>query len=146
MPPPTKPSPLPLFSQNEMRLKAYNPGGLNRKHLDDRFGNAIVQCRTHYAAADKLKIIDAVEKMMAKENLFQNQACEVLQVHDTQVLRWHANCASIEEVARPEKMSMHEGPVGCADAFTEELVSFVDEWHGKGILVSCLCLIRKASD
>jgi hypothetical protein len=52
----------------------------------------------------------------------------------------------VEEAARPEKMSMHEGPVGCVDAFTEELVSFVDEWRGKGILVSCLCLIHKASD
>jgi hypothetical protein len=51
----------------------------------------------------------------------------------------------LEEAARPEKMSMHEGPVGCVDAFTEELVSFMDKWHGKGILVSsCLCLTRKA--
>ncbi len=30
------------------------------------------------------------------------------------------------------------------DTFTEELVSFVDKWHGKGILVSHLCLFRKA--
>ncbi len=34
--------------------------------------------------------------------------------------------------------------MGCVGAFTEELVSFVDEWHGKGILVSRLCLIQKA--
>jgi hypothetical protein len=129
-----------------MRLKVYNPVSLNCKCLNNRFGNAIVQRCTHYAAADKLKIIDTMEKMMAKENLFQNQACEVLQVRDTQVLRWQANCALIEEAARPEKMSMHEGPVGCVDAFTEELVSFVDEWRGKGILVSRLCLIRKASN
>jgi hypothetical protein len=88
VPPSTKPPPLPLFSQNEMRLKVYNPGGLNCKRLDDRFGNAIVQCRTHYATTDKLKIIDSIEKIMAEENLFQNQACEVLQVRDTQVLRW----------------------------------------------------------
>jgi hypothetical protein len=32
------------------------------------------------------------------------------------------------------------------DSFTEELVFFVDEWRGKGILVSRLCLIRKATD
>jgi hypothetical protein len=47
---------------NEIRLKVYNPGSLNRKRLDNRFGNAIIQRCTHYAAADKLKIIDAVEK------------------------------------------------------------------------------------
>jgi hypothetical protein len=52
----------------------------------------------------------------------------------------------VEEAARPEKMKLHEGPVGCMDSFTEELVSFVKEWHGKGILVLRLCLIQKASD
>jgi hypothetical protein len=129
-----------------MRLKVYNLGGLNRKHIDDRFNNAIVLCRTNYSAADKLKINAAVDKMMAKEHLRQNQACKVLQVHDFQVLRWQANHALLKEATRPEKQkqSLHEGPVGCVDAFTEELVSFVDEWHGKGILVSRLCLIIKA--
>jgi hypothetical protein len=82
--------------------------------------------------------------MMAEEYLKQNQTCEVLQVPDTQVLRWQANHASLKERTRPEKQIMYKGPVGCMDAFTEELVSFVDKWRGKGILVSCLCLIRKA--
>jgi hypothetical protein len=83
--------------------------------------------------------------MMAEEYLKQNQACFVLQVRDSQVLRWQANNrALLEEAARPEKQIMHKGPVGCMDAYTEELVSFVEEWHGKGILVLHLCLIRKA--
>jgi hypothetical protein len=127
-----------------MRLKVYNLGGLNCKSIDNRFDNAIVLHRTHYSAADKLKIVAAIDKMMAEEHLRQNQACKVLQVRDPQVLRWHANCALLEEVARPVKQSLHEGPVGCVGAFTEELVSFVDKLRGKGILVSCLCLIRKA--
>jgi hypothetical protein len=135
---------LSLSSQNEMRLKIYNLGGLNSKCIDDRFDNAIIQRHTHYSVADKLKIVTAVDKMMAKEYLKQNQACLVLQVCDSQVLRWQANRALLEEAARPEKQIMHKGPVGCVDAYTEELVSFVDEWHGKGILVTRLCLIRKA--
>ncbi len=101
---------------------------------------------THYSAANKLKIVATIDKLMAKEHLRQNQACKVLQVHDSQVLRWQANGAFLKEVARPEKQSLHEGPVGCVDAFTEELVSFVDKWRGKGILVSCLYLIRKACE
>jgi hypothetical protein len=129
-----------------MRLKVYNPGSLNRKRINDRFDNAFVQHLAHYSAANKLKIIATVEKMMAEEYLKQNQACEVLQVHDTQVLRWQANHASLKEAARLEKQIMHKCPVGCVDAFTEELVSFLDKWHGKGILVSCLCLIRKTLD
>ncbi len=128
-----------------MRLKVCNPGSLNCKRIDNRFDNAIVQYCTHYSAADKLKIVAAVDKMMAKEYLKQNQACVVLQVScDSQVSRWQANRALLEEAARPEKQIMHEGPVGCVGAFNEELVSFVDKWLGKGTLVSCLCLIRKA--
>jgi hypothetical protein len=57
-----------------MRLKVYNPGGLNCKRIDDRFNNAIVLCRTYYSAADKLKIVIAVDKMMAEEHLMKNQA------------------------------------------------------------------------
>jgi hypothetical protein len=128
-----------------MRLKIYSPCGLNRKHIKDRFDNAIVQRRTHYSAANKLKIVAAVDKMMAEVYLKQNQACSVLQVCDSQFLRWQANCALLKEMARPEKQIIHKGPVGCVDAYTEELVSFVDEWRGKGILVlRLLCLIRKA--
>jgi hypothetical protein len=127
-----------------MKLKVYNLGGPSRKRIDDRFDNAIV-CRIHHSAANKLKIVAAIDKMMAKEKLFQNQACDILQVSDAQVLRWQANCALLEEAARPEKMKLHEGPVGCVDSFTEQLVSFVDKWRGKGILVLRLGLIQKAS-
>jgi hypothetical protein len=144
VPSPTKPSLLPLFSQNEIRLKVYNPGGLNRKRIDNRFNNAILLHFTHYSAANKLKIVAAVDKMMAEEYLRQNQAWKILQVRNSHVLRWQANCALLEEAARLEKQTLHEGPVGCVDAFTEELVSFVEEWRGKGILVSCLCLIIEA--
>ncbi len=129
-----------------MRLKVYNPGGLNCKCIDNRFDNAIIQHRTYYSAADNLKIVAAIDKMTAEEYLKQNQACLVLQVCDSQVLRWQANCALLKEAARPEKQIMHEGPVGCVDAYTEELVSFVDKWRGKGVLVLRLCLIRKACD
>ncbi len=126
-----------------MRLKFFNPGGLNCKRIEDRSDNAIVLDCIHYSAADKLNIVAAIDKMMAQEHLRQNQAYEVVHVRDSQVLRWQANHALLKEAARLEKQSLHEGPVGCVDAFTDELVSFVDEWHGKGILVSCLCLIRR---
>ncbi len=104
----------------------YNPGGPSRKRIDNRFDNAIIRC-IHYSAVDKLKIVAPVNKMMAKEKLFQNQACDILQVCDPQVYRWQANRASLEEAARPENMKLHEGPVGCVDSFTEELVFFVDK-------------------
>ncbi len=82
--------------------------------------------------------------MMAEENLRQKQACAMMQVCDSQVSRWRTKRVLLEEAARPEKQIFHQGPEGCVDAFTEELGSFVDEWRGKGIPVSHLCLIRKA--
>jgi hypothetical protein len=45
-----------------MRLKVYNPGSLNCKHIEDLFGNAIILRRTHYSATNKMKIVAAVEK------------------------------------------------------------------------------------
>jgi hypothetical protein len=53
-----------------MKVKVYNPGGINHKRIDDRFGKAIILHCTHYSAAAKLKIVAAIDKMMAKENLF----------------------------------------------------------------------------
>jgi hypothetical protein len=107
----TIPRLLSLTSKNEMRLKIYNPGGLNCKRINDRFNNAIIQRRNHYSAANKLKIVAAIDKMMAKEYLKQNQACLVLQVCDSQVVRWQANRVLLKKAARPEKQIMHKGPV-----------------------------------
>jgi hypothetical protein len=126
-----------------MKLKVYNPGSLNCKRIDDRF-DGIVQRRIHYSAANKLKNVAAVDCMMAEEYLKQNQACAIPQVCDSQVLSWQANHALLDEVARPEKQILYQGPASSVDAITKQLVSFVDEWRGKGILVYCLCLIRKA--
>ncbi len=56
-----------------MRLKVYNPGGFNRKCIYDWFDNSIILRCTHYSAADKLKIVAAVDKMMAKETSFRTR-------------------------------------------------------------------------
>jgi hypothetical protein len=133
----------PLLSQDELKIKLYNPGGLSQKCINKRFDSIVKHC-IHYSSGDKLKILTTVDCMMAEEHLKQNQACMIMQVSDSQILRWHSNRVLLDKAARPEEQSLHSGPAGCVDAFTEELVSFVDEWRGKGILVSCLCLIRKA--
>jgi hypothetical protein len=134
-----------LLSQDEMKIKLYNPGSLSQKCIDKWFDSIVKRC-IHYSSGNKLKILAAVDHMMAEENLKQNQACVIMQVCDSKVLRWCSNRVLLEAAARPEEQILHQGPAGCVDAFTEELVSFVDKWRGKGILVSCLCLIRKACE
>jgi hypothetical protein len=115
----------PLLSQDEMKIKLYSPGGFSQKRIDKRF-DSIVQHRINYSSGNKLKISAAVDPMMAKENLKQNQACAIMQVCDSQVLKWCSNRVLLERAVRPEKQILHQGPAGCVDAFTEELVSFVD--------------------
>jgi hypothetical protein len=133
----------PLLSQDEMKVKLYNPGGLSQKPINKRFDSIVKHC-IHYSSVNKLNILVVVDCIMAEEHLTQNQACAIMQVSDSQVLSWRSNRVLLDKVAIPEKQILHLGPADCMDASTEELVSFVDECHGKGILVSCLCLIRKA--
>jgi hypothetical protein len=90
----------PLFSQDEMKVKVYMPGGFNQKCMNNKFDTG-VQHHVHYSAANKLKILAAVDCMMAEENLRQNQACAILQACDSQVLRWQASRALLEEAANP---------------------------------------------
>ncbi len=119
----------PLFSihlQNEIKIMLYNPSSLSQKHIDEKFESTVKHC-IHYSAGDKLKILAAIDCMMAEENLRQNQAYGIMQVCDSQVLRWGTKRVLVEEVARPEKQILHQGPAGCVDAFTEELVPFVDK-------------------
>jgi hypothetical protein len=71
-----------LFSQNEMKVKVYNPGNLNHKRIDERFDGGEQHC-IHYSAANKLKIVATVDRMMAEEYIKQNQACAILQVCDS---------------------------------------------------------------
>jgi hypothetical protein len=74
-------------SQDEMKIKFYNPGGLCQKRLDVRFDSTVKRC-IHYSAGNKLKILAAVNGMMAEENLRQNQLCAFMQVCDSQVSKW----------------------------------------------------------
>jgi hypothetical protein len=107
----------PFLLQDEMKVKVYNPGGIPQKQMNERFDRGVQRC-VHYSPANKLKIVGAVDRMMAEENLKQNQACVFLQVCDSQVLKWQASHVLLEEGARLEKQSLHPGQAGCVDAIT----------------------------
>jgi hypothetical protein len=82
--------------------------------------------------------------MMAKEHLHQNQAAALLQVSPSQITRWRAKSSSFQQAAQPNSLQLHKGPAAFLAKVDEQMVSYVSEWHPKGIDVSCLSLIRKA--
>ncbi len=83
-------------------------------------------------------------KMMAEEHLHQNQADTLLQVSPSQITRRRAKSSSLHQATRPNSLQLHKGPAEFFAKIDEKMVSYMSEWCGKGMDVSCLSLIRKA--
>ncbi len=81
-----------------MKITVYNRGGLGHTRLQKRFDEG-VQRQIRYSAADMVKIVAAVDKMMAKEHLHQNQAAAFLQVSPSLVSRLRAKSSALEQAA-----------------------------------------------
>jgi hypothetical protein len=115
---------------------------LGHTRLQKRFGEG-VQRRVQYSAADKVKIAAAVDKVMAKEHLHQNQAAAFLQVSPSLISRWRAKSSALKQVAQPNSFALHKGPAALLAKFKEQMLNYVSKWRGKGMDVSRLSLIQK---
>ena len=78
-----------------------------------------------YSAADKVKIVFAMDTMMAEKNLNQKQAAAVLQVSPSHILRWRAKSSSGEQAARPNTLALHQGPASFLFEVKEQLVDLL---------------------
>ena len=126
-----------------MKITVYNQGGVSHTRKQKRIDEE-ARRRVQYSAADKVKILTAVDKMMAEENLHQNQAAALLQVSPSQIIRWRAKSSSLQQAARPNSLALKKGPAAFLADVKEQLVSYVSEWHQKGMDISGLSLIKKA--
>ena len=134
-----------LLSQIEMKTKVYNSGGIGPARLAERMDSALER-RKLYPASKKLQILSSVDSLMNKESMTQNQASVAMQVCPSQVSRWRAcadDLAASLESGR-DKLKLNQGPAGLLDDVEEDLVTFVDKWHMKGLPASRLSLVRKA--
>ena len=130
-----------------MKITVYNRGGPSHARLQKRVERRINEGVPHQvrcSAADKVKILAAVDKMMVEECVHQSQAAVLLQVSPSQITRWRAKSSSLQEAARPDSLQLHKGPAAFLSKVNEQMVSYVSEWHAKGMDVSCLSLFRKA--
>jgi len=128
-----------------MKTKVYKAGGVHHARLAEQMDSAI-QRRQFRPAYKKVQILASVDCLIRNENMNQGEAAVMLQVCPSQVSRWRAKAEKLEAALATgrEKFSLREGPASLLDEVEEELVCFVDEWHSKGLPVSCLSLVRKA--
>ncbi len=96
-----------------MKITVYNQGGLSHTRLQIRVDRRIdegVPRRVRYSAADKVKILAAVDRIKDDERVHQSQAASLLQVSPSQITRWRAKSSSLQQVARPDSLQLHKGP------------------------------------
>ena len=130
-----------------MKITVYNRGGLSHTRIQKRLDRRIEQGlsrRVRYSAADKVKILAAIDKMMDEERVRQSQAAAMLQVSPSQITRWRAKSSSLQQAARPDSLQLHKGPAAFLAEVNEQMVAYVNEGRAKGMDVSRLSLIRKA--
>ena len=132
-----------------MKITVYNQGGINHTRIQDRVERRLqegVLRRVRYSTSDKVKILAAVDRMMVEDRLSQSQAAALLQISPSQVTRWRAKSSSFQQEAdnKPNSLQLHRGPAAFLEEVNELMLSYMTEWHAKGMDVSCLSLIRKA--
>ncbi len=112
----------------------YNPGGFGHTRLQKKFRKG-VQRPVQYSTMDKVKIVSAIDKT-------RWQVTEFLQVSLSQISRWRAKSSSLKQSTWPNTIALLKGPAAFLLEVKEQLVNFVNKWHGKGIPVSCLYLVK----
>jgi hypothetical protein len=125
----------------KMRL-IYNPSGTSHARDALRIENRAEQ-RRHFTAGEKMKILRAVDAMVATENLPFNLAATRLGVNPISVKNWRKNAVALSDSSVENKLILHKGPSGIVSEVKEELIEFVEHWRLRGFPVTRMCLMRK---
>ena len=128
-------------NKDKMRL-IYNPSGTNHARDALRIENRTQQ-RRHYTASKKMKIVRAVDAMMAIENLPLNVAATRHGVSPTSVTTWRKNAVALSDSSVENKLILHKGPTSIVSEVEEDLIGFVEHWRLRGFPVTRMCLMRK---
>ena len=107
-----------------MRL-IYNPSGTSHARDALRIENRAEQ-RRHFTAGEKMKILRAVDAMVATENLPFNMAATRLGVNPISVKTWRKNAVTLSDSSVENKLILHKGPSGIVSEVKEELIEYVE--------------------
>jgi hypothetical protein len=123
----------------------YNRSGISHKCDLWRINNRSFK-RTQYTTIEKMKIFWVIEKMVEEEQVTYAQASSALSFNQGMISRWRKEQGQFAAQAssRPAALSLHAGPNSILKNVEEQLIAYVDEWHGKGLPVNRFTLMRKA--
>jgi hypothetical protein len=125
-------------------MSVYNKSGYNHSQYSRKIEGRTL-ARIHYIVQDKMKILEAVEGLVEKENITFNQAAVVVRVDQSMVWHWAKKRDKLFSSPRAHQiLQVHPGPTSILQGFEEELVRFVEEWCLKGLPVNWMTLQRKA--
>ena len=106
----------------------YNPGGINHaceaQHVQDR-----VFKRQSYSSGEKMKIVRAVDKMMAEENVTFAVASARLGVHRNNLVSWTNNKTALSDSLVENRLSLHKGPMSTVEDIKDELLEYITHWR-----------------
>ena len=122
-----------------MRL-VYNLGGINHAREVQRIKNRTYK-RQSFSSCEKMKIVRAVDKMMAEENVTFAVAAARLGVHRSNLASWMKNKTALLDSLVENRLSLHKGPMSILEVIKDELLEFITHWRDKGFPV--MCLVRK---
>jgi len=124
-----------------MRL-IYNQGGIGHareaQHIQDRAFK-----RQRFSSGEKMKIVQAVNKMQEEENITLGVAAARLGVNCNNLVSWAKNKTVLSDSLVDDRLSLHKGPMSILEDLKDELLEFITQWRDKGFPVSRMCLVRK---
>ena len=124
-----------------MRL-IYNLSGTSHARDAQRIETRTEQ-RRHFSASEKMKIVRAVDAVMATESLSLNLAATRFGVNPTSVTTWKKNAVALSDSSVDNKLILHKGPTSIVSEVKDDLIEFVEHWRFRGFPVTSMCLVRK---
>ena len=124
-----------------MRL-IYNPCGINHARAAERIEKRTQQKRL-YTPSEKMRIVRAVDAMMATDNLPLNVVASRHGVSPASIRTWRRNAVVLSDSSVDSKLILHEGPTSILADVEQELIGFVEHWRSKGFPVTRMGLMRK---
>ena len=124
-------------------MPIYNTSSVSHKHILQRieiWSNRLGFCRT-FSASENVKILSVVEKMVRDDSFTYAEASTFIGIDQSAISRRRKNQEQLADVTRPDALSLHSGPINILKDIEGSQIDFVDEWHGKSLLVNRLTLM-----
>ena len=99
-------------------------------------------CDQYSSSTEKIKILEAIKSIMEQGGLSEQEACARFKVEVVNFISsWTKNKEVLQDPKNSKKLRINQGPCTILEDITQNLVDFVEKWHGMGLPVNCFNLI-----